>query len=224
MESGMRAHALPEGEGWHDFSGGFAHERGDGNEGVAASAQSVDQRAESGDRRGAVAAAVMHEDDGAAKLRLGLHGVKLGEDRLDDFVRGFEWVLIPVVGIDFAADDGVAHLLDAPGGRGLVVGVGLFVDVVGRAEVERLHAKLALKQALSEGDLEFNLARRDDADVGMRPGMIADLVAFADDALHEADVLGSLRADGHECAFDVLGLENIENLGRPCGIGTVVEG
>ena len=31
---------------------------------------------------GAVAAAVVHEDDGAAELRLGLHGFKLGEDRL----------------------------------------------------------------------------------------------------------------------------------------------
>ena len=73
-------------------------------------------------------------------------------------------------------------------GRGLVVGVGLFVDVVGRAEVERLHAELALEEALGEVDLEVELARRDFADVGMRPGVVADLVAFADDALHEADV------------------------------------
>ena len=34
----------------------------------------------------------------------------------------------------------------------------------------------------------------------------------------------SLGADGHEGAFDVLGFENVENLRRPLGIGTVVEG
>ncbi len=92
-------------------------------------------------------------------------------------------MFVPVVGIDFAADDDVAHLLDAPGRLGLVVGVGFFVDVVGRAEVKRLDAELAFEEALGEIDFEFDLARRDFADVGMGLGVIADLVAFADDAL-----------------------------------------
>ena len=95
-------------------------------------------------------------------------------------------VFVPIVGVDLAADDGEPVLLDAPHRRGLVVGVGLLVDIVGRAEVERLHAQLALEQALGEVDLQIELARGDFADVGMRIGVVPDLVAFADDALHEA--------------------------------------
>ena len=84
---GDGAHALPEGERRHDLRGGLAHQRGDGNDGVAVGAQRVDERAQSGHGDRAVAAAVVHEDDGAAELRLGLHGFKLGEDRLDDLRR-----------------------------------------------------------------------------------------------------------------------------------------
>ena len=106
----------------------------------------------------AVAAAVVHEDDGSAKLRLGLHRVQLGEDRIDDFLGRLAGMLVPVVGVDFAADDGEAVALDAHHGRGLVVGLGLLVVVVGRTEVERLHAELALEEALGEIDLEIELA------------------------------------------------------------------
>ncbi len=59
MESGMRAHALPEGERRHDLRGGLAHERGDGNDGVAVGAQRVDERTQRGDGGGAVAAAIV---------------------------------------------------------------------------------------------------------------------------------------------------------------------
>jgi hypothetical protein len=44
------------------------------------------------------------------------------------------------------------------------------------------------------------------------------------DALHDADVLRGLGADQHEGCLDVLVAQNIENLGRPLGIGSVVEG
>ena len=66
-------------------------------------------------------------------------------------------MLIPVVGVDLVADDGEAKLLDALDGRGLVVGVGLFVDVVGRTEVERLHAELAGEETFGEIDFEVEL-------------------------------------------------------------------
>ena len=67
-------------------------------------------------------------------------------------------MLIPVVGVDLVADDGEAELLDADDGLGLIVGVGLFVDVVGRAEVERLDAEFAGEEAFGELDLEVELA------------------------------------------------------------------
>ena len=54
--------------------------------------------------------------------------------------------------------------------------------------------------------------------------MVADLVAFAGQPLHEANVLSRLGADEEEGAFDVSLLEDVENFGRPLGVGTVVEG
>ena len=54
--------------------------------------------------------------------------------------------------------------------------------------------------------------------------MAADLVAFAHDALHQADVVGGFIADEEEGAFDVLLLQDVEDLRRPPGIGAVVEG
>ena len=59
------------------------------------------------------------------------------EDAVDDLLRGFAGMLIPVVGVDLVADDDVAEALDGVDGGGLVVGVGLLIDGVGRAEVER---------------------------------------------------------------------------------------
>ena len=106
---------------------------------------------------GAIATAVVEEDDGAAELRLGLHHLQLVEDRLSDF-GGVLRTLIPVVGVDLVADDGVSFLLNAHDRRGLIVGVGLLVDVVGRAEVERLHTQLAGKEAFGELDFEVEPA------------------------------------------------------------------
>ncbi len=54
--------------------------------------------------------------------------------------------------------------------------------------------------------------------------MVADLVAFTIDPLHEADVVFGLLADHEEGAVDVVLLEDVEDLRRPVGIGAVVEG
>jgi hypothetical protein len=148
---------LPECDGGHDLSGGLAHERGDRNEGVAAGAQGVNEDRQGGDSSRAVAAAVVHEDDGAAKLRLDLHGVELGKDRAGDVGGRLVGMLVPIVGIDLAADDDEAFVLDMHDGRGLVVGVGFLVDIVRRAEVEGLDAQLAGEEALGELDLEVQL-------------------------------------------------------------------
>ena len=59
-------------------------------------------------------------------------------------------VLAPVVGVDLVADDDVAELLDVLDGSGLIVGVGLLIDGVGRAEVDRLDAQLGGEEALGE--------------------------------------------------------------------------
>ena len=57
---GHGAQVLPEGERGHDLGGGLAHQRGDGNDGVAVGAQRVDQHGQRGHGGRAVAAAVVH--------------------------------------------------------------------------------------------------------------------------------------------------------------------
>ncbi len=118
----------------------------------------------------------------------------------------------------------VALVLDGHDGCGLVVGLGLFVDVVGRTEIERLHVELAGEEALGELDLEIERLRRDFADVGMGVGVIANLVALAHEPLHQADVLGGLCAYEKECPFHIFLLEDVEDLRRPLRVGSVVEG
>ena len=133
-------------------------------------------------------------------------------------------MLVPVVGVDLVADDDVAEALDAVDGGGLVVGVGLLVDGVGRAEVEGVDADLGAEEGLGEGELEVDLGVGDFGDVGVGEGVVADLVAFAVDALHDADVVLGGLADHEEGGLDVQALEDVEDARGPGGIGAVVEG
>ncbi len=80
---GQGAQMLPKRQRRHDFRGGLAHERGDGDDGVAVGAQRVDQNGQRGNSGRAVAAAIVHEDDGAAELRLGLHDLQLSRERIE---------------------------------------------------------------------------------------------------------------------------------------------
>ena len=132
-------------------------------------------------------------------------------------------MLIPVAGVDLVADDGVAIALDAVGGFGLIIRVRLFIDVVGRAEVERLDAEFTGEEALCEVELEVELARRNFADVRMREGVVADLVTFANDALHQSNILFRRCANHEECTLHVAGFKDVEDLWSPLGVGSVVE-
>ena len=142
------AQGLPEVKRGHNFRGGLAHERRDGNNGIAVSAQGVNDHRQRGHGGAAIAAAVVEQDDGAPELRTGLHLDQLIEDRLRNLLRGLADALIPIVGVDLVADDDVAVVLYTHDGRSLIVGVRLLVNVVGRAEIKRLHAELAGEQAL----------------------------------------------------------------------------
>ena len=169
----------------HYFGARLAHQLGDGNDLYPRARSASMSFGQSVDGRLAIAAAVVQQDDGAAHPGLVFIVVDLLEDAVDDLLRGLAGVLVPVVGVDLVADDDVAELLDAVGGRGLVVGVRLLIDGVGRPEVERLHAELGGEQALGEVELQIDAGAGDFADVGMGEGVVADLVAFAVDALHE---------------------------------------
>ena len=218
------AQVLAEGQLGHHLGGGLVHQLGDGDDGVAIGAQGVDQRGQCGHGGGAVAAAVVQQDDGAAELRLDLHGLQLFEDGLGDLGGRLARMLVPVVGVQLVADDGVAGLLDALHRGGLVVRVRLLVDVVRRTEIERLNAQLAGEEALGQLEFEVKLAVGDFADVGMAPGVVADLMALAHHPFHHAHILRGLCADQHEGSLGVLVAQNIQYLGRPFGVGSVVEG
>ena len=170
-----------------------------------------------------VAAAVVHEDDGALHPRLGLRELDLAEDAVDDLLWRLARGFAPVVGVDLVADDGVAELLDVLDGSGLIVGVGLLIDGVGRTEVDGLDAELGGEEALGEIELKVDGALGDFADVGVREGVVADLVAFAVDPLHGGDVVFGLLADHEEGSDDVVLLEDVEDLRRPGRVGTVVK-
>ena len=60
---------------------------------------------------------------------------------------------------------------------------------------------------------------RNFADVGMEEGVIADLVTFALDALHEADILLGLGANHHEGTLDVADLRMSRIFGVHLGSG-----
>jgi hypothetical protein len=165
----------------------------------------------------------MHEDDRAAELGLALHSVKLRKNGLGDIGGRLAGMLVPVVGVNFAANDDVPVVLNRHDGRGLVIGFGLLVDVIGRTEVERLGAELAGEESLSELDLQVQLLRRDFADVGMRIGVVADLMAFARDSLHEADAFSGFGADEKEGALNVFLFEDVEDLRGPLGVWAVIE-
>ena len=143
----------------HDLGAGLADELGDGDDLVAVLAQAFDEDRKSVDGGGAVASAVVEQDDGAAHPRLLLHLGDLVEDAVGDLLRSLARILVPVVGVDLVADDDVAKALDAVDGRGLVVGVGLLVDGVGRPEVERLNAEFGGEETLGKVELEVDLAR-----------------------------------------------------------------
>jgi len=211
-------------EGRHDLVAGFADEAGDGNELVAVGAEGGDEEGQGGDGDGAVAAAVVHEDDGALTVGAGLHVLELLEDGVGDLLRGFAGVFVPVVGVELVAEDGVAAALDVVDGSGLVVGVGLLVDGVGRTEEEGVDAELGAEETFGEVELEIDLSGGDVGDVGVGEGVVADLVAFAVDALHETDVVFGDLADHEEGALDVVPLEDVEDLWGPVGVGAVVEG
>src|SRR6201996_8379203 len=188
----------------HDLGAGFADELRDGDDGIAVGAKGFDELWKSVDGGLAIAAAVVHEDDGALHPGFGLGEFDLAEDAVDDLLRRFAGGFTPVVGVDLVADDGVAELLDVLDGSGLIVGVWLLIDGVGRAEVDGLDAELGGEKTLGEAELKVDGALGDFADVGVRESVIAGLVTFAIDALQGGDIVFSLFADDEKRSDDVV--------------------
>ena len=142
----------------------------------------------------ALAAAIVEEHDVAV--------FGLAHDVVDDFLRGnlpAAGKLLPIVRVDFLADDQIAHVLRDRKLRDFFGVFRLMIDAVGRAEQNGFHADGAFDQALREVELPANLRFGDFVEIRMRVGVIADLVAFGVFALEDFGILAGLHADHEKC-------------------------
>ena len=118
---------------------------------------------------------------------------ELAHDGLRDLLGRGTRIIAPVVGINLVADSDIAHALRQFERADLVGGVRLLVDRVRRTEERGLDAELGRQQALGQVQLDAQVLRADDADVGMGEGVIADLVAFAKNPLEQRGILSASR-------------------------------
>ena len=191
---------------------------------ISAIAQGLNQHRQRRHRRRAIATAIMHQNDRATPIRMRFHIRNLLEDAIGNLLRGLFGMLIPVVGIDLVADNRVAQTLNTIDRGSLVVRIRLLIDGVRRAEVERLHPKFGAKQALRQIELQVYLRRRDFADVRVGEGVIANLVAFVINPLHDADVILRHLADHKEGALHIEFRKHVQNARSPNRVGPVVKG
>jgi hypothetical protein len=139
---GARLPALARRQRGHHFSASLAYQLRHRNDLVAAGSQRLDQHGQRGNGCGAIPAAVVEKNDGASIPRLRLHVFHLLKNAFGDLLGSLARMLVPVVGIDFVADDDVTQSLDAGYRSRLIVGIGFLVDRIRGTEIERLHAKL----------------------------------------------------------------------------------
>ena len=97
-------------------------------------------------------------------------------------------------------------------------------DVIVRTEQHGANTQATGKQALGEIHFYPHVAGADRADVGMRKGMVPDLVTFAINALRQTTELLHLDSNEKKRSRHLLPFEDVENFRCPFGIGTIVKG
>src|SRR5581483_4662003 len=105
-----RRPALAGRDGGHHLGARLADEARDGNDLEAAGAQALNDDGQGAQGFGAVAAAVVQQDDVAAALVAGLAGREMAEEAVravDDVFGGRLWVQFPVVRVELGADGDV---------------------------------------------------------------------------------------------------------------------
>jgi len=152
--------------------------------------------------------------------------VQLTQNALDD-VRGGHLIpsvrRAPIVGIDALADNQIAHIL---GGRKLGDFLGIFrlmIDAVRRAEENGLCADGALDEAFREVQLPLDFGLGDLIELRMGERVIADFVAVRVLAFEDFRMLVGFLTDHEKDRGGIFFLEDIENLGSPARIGTIIE-
>lgn len=95
---------------------------------------------------------------------------------------------------------------------------------VGRAQQCRLPADRRHDGVLRSLQLVPDRFVRHFREVGMRPGMVRDLVSLAHGTAQDIGMVRGVLPDDKECRFEVMGGEEVEELRREGGVRTIVEG
>ena len=202
-------------------------ERRDGDEVIARCAQPLDDDGQRRNRLSAIAPAIVQQDDVAAAIRLGIivagrgRAGDAGDRRIDDLLYAGS---LPVARIDVQADRHIAAVLRLQHRPQFVRGRRLCVAEIGRAEQPQRPAGERLEQSLVGIQLEQHLPRRRRRQIGVSIGVAADLMPFQDHALQKRSLRQRILADDEEGPGRMFPLQHVEDLGRPLGVGTVVEG
>src|SRR5581483_4104661 len=98
------------------------------------------------------------------------------------------------------------------------------IDRIRRTEENRSNTQPAGEQPFGEVQLGSAECRRDVADVGMGKSMVPDLVAFAINATGDVREFIRLDTDQEKSRRSIFFFQDIQNLGGPFRVGSIVEG
>src|SRR6516162_5084916 len=207
------------GDGRHRLIAAQARELRYAHELVALGPQRINQLRQRRDGLGSVAARIVQQDDVAPYV--GIRISDLLDDTPNDIVGGRP---LPIVGIDMQAHGQIAHGLRDLDRHDLVGCRRLGVAKIGRSEKPHGAPRQPFEQALGGIDLERDHRIRHLAEIRMRKGVVPYVVSLSKNTLYQVWV--GLRAvtDDEETRMHPLGLQDVEDLWRPVGIGAVVEG
>src|ERR1700722_12551270 len=218
----------PEVTGWkrrHHIAAGLVEQLVDGGNLVSASADSLDDHRQGAHGLGAIASAIVHQNNVAAVQIIGAARRQMLQHIGGNlFCRLATRDIGPIVGVDAIADRDVAFFLREFERAYLIGGVRFLVDGVRRAKQCGANSHQAGEKALGEIELQPHVSGRNIAHVGMRERVIPDGVAFFINALDQTRKLIGLNANQKKRSRRVLTFQDVQNLRGPIWIGTVVEG
>ncbi len=175
--------------------------------------QAVEDEGQRRQRGGAIAPAVVQEDDRP-----------LPELRQHPVRDGLRVMLAEILRVDVLPQGQVPEPRRARDHLRVLPLVERLVGMVRRPEEPRLPPGDPLQQALVDVQLHLHPQRRDAREVGMREGMVPHHVPLGELALHQIRPRLRVLADEEEDRLHSARVEQIEDLRRPLRVGPVVEG
>src|SRR5271156_2245308 len=168
----------------------------------------------------AVSAPVMHQDD------ISLAGLGIGHHALDDGIHGRRRATLrfaPIMWIDLCADDDVTHGLRNGKHRNFAGRFGLVIDAERRPKKKSFHSQVTFQKKL--GKIQFKLKRgfRNVFKIRVRERVVSHLISQVKFTLHDSGILIRGLAYNEKGRGSLLLAQDVDDLGRPFGIRTVVE-